>query len=110
MKARPVKLVEGEYLDCEPIEATHLKLRLPGPIPERLIPVMIEGRREGTPNWTWNGSTESPTLRPSILTQTYRGDEVKHICHSFVTDGKVQFLSDCSHKYAGETHELNNLQ
>ena len=25
------------------------------------------------------------------------------VCHSFVTDGRIQFLGDCTHKLAGQT-------
>ena len=31
------------------------------------------------------------------------------ICHSFVTDGKIQFLSDCTHGLAGQTVELSEI-
>ncbi|MCA1934131.1 MAG: hypothetical protein LDL37_01690, partial [Asticcacaulis sp.] len=27
-------------------------------------------------------------------------------CHSFVTDGRIEFLSDCSHDKAGQTINL----
>lgn len=30
-------------------------------------------------------------------------------CHSFVTDGKIQFLSDCSHAKAGMTIDLPEI-
>lgn len=28
------------------------------------------------------------------------------ICHSFITDGEIQFLNDCTHKLAGHTVDL----
>lgn len=61
--------------------------------------------------WSWNGSVDKPTLSPSILV-TYNGldagkdDAPQAICHSFVKDGQIQFLSDCSHELAGKTVEL----
>lgn len=52
------------------------------------------------PIWQFNGDFEKPTVRASILVQgQYR-------CHSFVTDGKIQYLSDCSHSLAGQTKEI----
>ncbi len=27
-------------------------------------------------------------------------------CHTFITDGRIQFLGDCSHKLAGQTVDL----
>ena len=31
------------------------------------------------------------------------------VCHSFVTDGRIQFLGDCTHDLAGHTVELPDL-
>ena len=59
--------------------------------------------------WGWNGDTEKPTLTPSILWQS--GDENGPIvCHSFVTDGKIQFLGDCTHTLAGSTVDLPDIE
>lgn len=55
------------------------------------------------PQWTWNGSLEAPTFRPSLLVN-------QHVpewrCHSFVTDGRIQFLDDCFHELKGQTVEI----
>jgi len=71
--------------------------------------------------WTFNGSFENPTFSPSILvrgTQRLTDEEYDLImsgtqiepkplvCHSFVTDGKIQYLNDCTHKLAGQTVDL----
>jgi hypothetical protein len=53
--------------------------------------------------WTWNGSLDKPTFRPSLLCN-FTSPETR--CHSFVTDGQIQFLSDCWHALAGKTVEL----
>ena len=50
--------------------------------------------------WTWNGDKVKPTFSPSIVVQGTKR------CHSFVTDGLIQFLSDCSHELAGKTVPL----
>jgi len=34
----------------------------------------------------------------------YPGADV--VCHSFVTDGRIQFLGDCTHTLAGQTVDL----
>jgi hypothetical protein len=68
---------------------------------------------DGTRGWTWNGSAEKPTFSPSVLVN-YPGNadavlpEWKNdrVCHSFVTDGKIQFLSDCTHSLANTTVEI----
>ena len=78
--------------------------------------------------WAWNGNLERPTFSPSVLCIsghyvdarpsakcwcTYaqeHPDEVVYFrcgrCHSFVTDGRIQFLRDCSHALAGQTVDL----
>lgn len=103
MKAQPLLLSEeGRYSPCEVAEATHICLNMPGSIPTRILPVITKGTRRGTPCWTWNGSVESPTLKPSILS---RGGE-HDVCHSFVTDGKAHFLPDSTHEFSGQTVDL----
>lgn len=106
LKARTLKRTADGLVTCESSEATHLELHFPlefSPLKMRIIPVQTTGKREGTPNWTWNGSLDAPTLRPSILTSWEGGDPlVKIVCHSFVNDGVVQFLSDCTHELAGK--------
>lgn len=59
----------------------------------------------GRPVWGFNGSTEKPTFTPSLLTHVYGLDDPRK-CHIFVTDGKIQYLSDCYHKLAGQTVEM----
>lgn len=62
--------------------------------------------RYGEGQWTWNMDRDKPTFHPSVLV-TYSGfDEdkpIKEICHSFVRDGNMQFLNDCTHELAGQT-------
>lgn len=104
MKAKPVKLVPVEgYLDCSVAEATHVKLNFPGPVGTLHLPVILNGTRDGTNCWTWNGDTEKPTLRPSVLTQM---DHKKMRCHTWVNDGQAQFLDDCSHELRGQTVDM----
>lgn len=87
---------------CEPKEATHVALHFPGPSGIIFLPVLQGPRkRKGTPCWTWNGDTEKPTLKPSI--KTTGGD---FLCRSWVTDGQVKFLNDCTHDLKGQTVPL----
>lgn len=55
------------------------------------------------PRWTWNGSFTAPTFSPSLLCNK---DIPENRCHSFVTDGKIQFLGDCFHELKGQTVEI----
>ncbi len=57
------------------------------------------------PCWQWNGSLESPTVEPSILVNASKLGGYP-LCHSFLRDGKLQFLSDSTHELAGKTVPL----
>lgn len=89
---------------------------------------------DGRPSaWQFNGDNDRPTFSPSILarggccyepnlheSEVARGlpDECDkgrpdedgismcHICHSFVRDGRIEFLGDCTHALAGQTVDL----
>jgi hypothetical protein len=82
-------------------------------------------------SWSFNGDFENPTFSPSILVRSghysdsYKGDcwctyNEKHPdnpstfkcirCHSFVRDGKIEYLSDCTHELAGKTVELEDIE
>lgn len=62
--------------------------------------------------WSFNGDVEKPTFRPSMLEKigpfpegSKRAGQIQ-VCHSYVTDGNIQFLGDCTHKYANQTLPL----
>lgn len=61
------------------------------------------------PEWDYNDNEDSPTFSPSILVTGYYKDE-KRICHSFVMDGKIQFLDDCWHELKGQTVEMEDME
>ena len=81
--------------------------------------------------WQFNRNNEAPTITPSILVQGrdftekgqadfdawhaagcpprgdgYKFESAEILCHSFVTDGRIQFLTDSKHHLAGQTVEL----
>lgn len=83
--------------------------------------------------WGFNGNGDAPTFTPSVLVRTGHyvpGHEDKkdcwctynaenpddpapfqcHTCHSFVTDGRIQFLGDCTHSLAGQTVDLPDFE
>lgn len=61
----------------------------------------------GVGAWGYNGDPEAPTFTPSVkVTAEYRG----LCCHSFVTDGRIEFLSDSAHTLAGQTVPLGEWQ
>jgi hypothetical protein len=82
------------------------------------------------PRWGFDGNYEKPTFTPSVLVRsghyvpgqdgkdcwcTYEKRLGKQapfqcsVCHSFVRDGQIQFLSDCTHALAGQTVPLRDF-
>jgi hypothetical protein len=102
MKAQPLKRNVHGYVACSLQEATYVMLNTPGPIPTRILPIVNSNiHRTNIPEWKWNGDTEKPTISPSILS-----DNQQVRCHSFVREGKIEFLNDCTHEHAGQTLDL----
>ncbi|WP_080839959.1 DUF6527 family protein [Cohnella massiliensis] len=60
--------------------------------------------------WQFNGNVEAPTFSPSIKVEVGRYPDPPDICHSFVRDGKIQYLNDCTHELKGQTVELPNWE
>lgn len=73
--------------------------------------VCVERGSSVGPIWGWNGDAERPTFTPSVLI-SYTGPDAGSCgappatCHTFITDGRIQFLGDCTHSLAGQTVEL----
>lgn len=67
------------------------------------------------PLWTYNGNDERPTFQPSLLCTWKLWDKVRDAwgpeqrCHSYITDGRIQFLQDCTHPFAGQTLDLPEI-
>lgn len=84
-----------------------------------------------SPVWGYNGNPNAPTFTPSILVRsghfvprdmpagadrgcwcTYNAEKVAKgeppapfkctVCHTFVIDGVIRFLGDCTHELAGQ--------
>lgn len=65
--------------------------------------------------WTVTGTDDKPTFYPSVSVTTGRAVDPTFIpqegdpperCHSYVTDGRIQFLDDCTHALKGQTVDL----
>lgn len=65
--------------------------------------------------WTFNGNQERPTFAPSMLVHewphepTEPGFRKQMRCHSFVRDGRIQYLDDCTHAMKGQTVDLPDM-
>ena len=64
----------------------------------------------GRPHWEWNGSLDKPTFSPSFLEWCNKKDgTVISRCHSFIRDGRIEFLNDCTHELKGQTVDLPEI-
>jgi len=59
--------------------------------------------------WTFNGDVGKPTFNPSVLVNRNKLNPAMPVCHSFIRDGKIQFLNDCTHGLAGQTVDLDDF-
>lgn len=66
----------------------------------------------GGPVWSFNGDVEKPTFHPSVLVKwDFSGEGMAtKVCHSFVREGLIEFLGDCTHALAGQTVELPEIE
>ncbi len=68
------------------------------------------------PCWTFNGDQDRPTFSPSMLVRVndpshknYQKHAASSVCHSFVRNGKIEFLNDCTHPLKGQTVDLPDV-
>ena len=67
--------------------------------------------RLSTKIWQFDGNLEKPTITPSIKSWIEnKEDGISFMCHSFITNGKIQFLSDCTHELKDQTVDLPDLE
>lgn len=65
----------------------------------------------GARAWTWNGSLDAPTLSPSVLVRWEHGEaRERRVCHTFIRDGVVEFLGDCTHRFAGQKVQMEPVE
>jgi hypothetical protein len=93
---------------------------------EQMHHVIVEGEKQ--PKWGYNGNPDAPTFTPSVLYQRdmwvppvtpeniaqwkaapWEQRQEHQVCHTFITNGMVQFLGDCTHALAGQTLALPEL-
>ena len=65
--------------------------------------------------WTWNENPAAPSFTPSMNIRIGPYPEGCHragtteVCHYFLKDGQIQFLTDCTHDLAGKVVELPDI-
>lgn len=62
--------------------------------------------------WTFNGDFDHPTFSPSLncswgpMPEGHPKASQIERCHSFITNGRIQFLGDCTHFLVNQTVDL----
>lgn len=83
----------------------HLMFFCPGCKENHSVRV-VSSRNEEQGVWTYNDNPDAPTIRASVKVTWGSGGRV---CHSYVTDGRIQFLGDCYHDLKNQTVDLPEM-
>lgn len=96
MKAEPVKdfneEIVGYVVECKACGWAHM-IYTTGPV-----------------QWSFNGDVEKPTFSPSLMVNGDLSNKSVPRCHSFIRDGKWQYLNDCTHDMAGKTVDMVDVE
>lgn len=85
----------------------YLTFRVDGMKTPTTIPVITKGSRANSNAWSWDGSLESPTVRPSVKTQYMHNKSGEMVMiHYWLNDGICKCLSDCTDGNANRNVEL----
>jgi hypothetical protein len=49
---------------------------------------------------------QKPSLNPSVLEKGVLAGGSPYVCHHYIIDGQIKFLSDCTHELKNQTVEL----
>lgn len=80
------------------------RINCPGCRHAHVLPVGDAGDNAGRDRWTFNGDIMKPTFSPSLLVNKDLNSGGPR-CHSFITDGRINYLDDCTHALRG-LHDL----
>jgi len=83
--------VVGHIIECPACECSH---------------IFYTNLSNPKQNWTFNEDIDKPTFSPSMLVYP---SNIQKRCHSFVRDGKIQYLKDCDHDLRGKTVDLPDI-
>lgn len=62
--------------------------------------------------WQFNGNYDKPSFTPSMnirigpMPEGHPRQGQIDICHSYVIDGQIRFLDDCTHQFKGQTVDI----
>lgn len=80
----------------------------PGCGSHHVIRTVIKGKE---PVWKFEGTEENPTFSPSILARELNEEgKPKRVCHFFIKEGVIDFLTDCTHSLAGKKVPMKDVE
>jgi len=98
------KIKKIEYIDDgKKIHHDQYLYHCPGCKYEHAFALNTEGGHH-----SFNGDLNNPVVSPSLVHDFSPNHERR--CHSYIKDGKIQFLSDCWHELKGQTVELPEIE
>lgn len=97
----------GEFRNGQDITTTRHLYWCPGCDSLHWMAILPDRQANGA-GWEFSGTLERPTYSPSQLFRTQR-DGQPFVCHTFIRDGRIEFLGDCTHSLKGQTVELPPL-
>lgn len=71
--------------------------------------VHVEKPNQKNALWRYSGDAYAPSFHPSVWIKVgpwsdgFKTHEARSICHCWVKNGQIEFLSDCAHDLAGQT-------
>lgn len=86
------------------------------PACEEMHQFATDGRNSSGAQWVFNGNPERPSFTPSMHIRInppdhphYQRDVASSVCHYFLRDGVIEYLSDCTHALRGQKVPLPEL-
>jgi hypothetical protein len=102
-KLTPIQQMQGQN---QPLEVVGYLFDCPGCELSHEVYIRPYKNSVGA-SWEFNGDLDTPTFTPSINIKVTRTDgSIALRCHSFVENGSIRFLSDCTHSLANQQVNL----
>lgn len=89
------------------------------PACEQMHAFAVDAPQRNGACWSFDGNVDAPTFSPSMNIRTGRfanpdwvdpeGEDLSIVCHYFLRGGRIEYLSDCTHRFAGQTVDLPSL-
>jgi hypothetical protein len=97
---------DPQLLQCEFAEAQFIEFRAPDLFGEHILRIKVIEGAKPAPVWKLSGGEHRASLLPSVLIKTVDAKGKEWISHFYVSRGRIRYLNDCTHKHAGHTLDM----